>query len=100
MSEKEKTEKEKLSYVYFGTPEGDPRKRNRMFIKCVNLKKEIPKVLEFVEAAIEKGALIIQVKAPGNSSKDDHAELYSDAGINEKSLKERRQAKPWWKFGK
>jgi hypothetical protein len=66
----------------------------------VNLKKEIPKVLEFVTAAIEKGALVIQIKAPGYSDKEDRAELYSDAGINEKSLKERRKAMPWWKFGK
>jgi len=106
MSEKEKAEKEKPtekakpSYVYFGNPEGDPRKKNRMFIECVNLKKEIPKVLEFVEAAIEKGALIIQIKAPGTSIKDGHAELYSDAGINEQALKERRKARPWWMFGK
>ena len=101
----EKTEKPrseaKPRYEYFGTPEGDPRKNNRMFIECLSLKNEVPKVIEFVEAAIEKGALVIEIKAPGGKSgKDNRAELYSDAGINEKSLKERRKAKPWWKFGK
>jgi hypothetical protein len=102
MAENEKpTEKAKPSYVYFGNPEGDPRKKNRMFIECTSLRKEIPKVIAFVEAAIEKGALIIQIKAPGTSIKDGHAELYSDAGIDEKALKERRKAaKPWWKFGR
>lgn len=91
-------EKRKPAYVYFGDPKGDPRKDNRMFLKCTSLRKETEKVLEFVEAAIENGALVIQINAPGRSGKDDAAELYSDASIDEKALKDFKKKKSKWRL--
>lgn len=82
-----KSKKGKSPYVHFGPPEGDPRPENRIFIKCKSLTDIHRKVDTFTFLAVKEGATIIQIKAPGRSAKEGHAELYSDAGIDKKKLK-------------
>jgi len=74
-------------YEYYGPPENDPRKKNRIFIKCKRLRDKKKIVNTFVALAIEKGAGTIQIKGPDHSTKEGHAELYSDAGVDDKTLK-------------
>lgn len=81
-----KAEAKKVSYEFYGAPQYDPKKENRIYIKCKKLSDIEKKVDTFIRLAIKKGASIIEIRNPSKSTKEGFAELYSDAGITEKIL--------------
>jgi hypothetical protein len=86
MNKTEKTKKT-TEYEFFGNPVYDPRKKNRIYIKCKNLSDIQKKIDAFIKVAIRKGAKVIEIRSPVASTRIGFAELYSDAKIDENTLK-------------
>jgi hypothetical protein len=82
-----KKSKETPPYEFYGNAVYDPRKKNRIFIKCKRLSDIKDKVNTFIKVAINKGANIIEIRGPKASTKEGHAELYSDAKVDKEVLR-------------
>ena len=86
MPMKEKSDKPPV-YEFYGKAVYDPRKKNRIFIKCRRLSDIKGKVSTFVKVAMSKGAKVIEVRGPNASTKEGYAELYSDAKVDREVLR-------------
>jgi hypothetical protein len=88
MSVKKTDNKKKSpSYEFYGKAVYDPRRKNRIFIKCKRLSDIKRTVNAFIKVAINKKAGVIEIRGPNASTKEGYAELYSDAKVDREVLR-------------